>query len=368
MVRAARHLRTAYWLRVCFAALICMVTIISLPFEGYAQSCNRVQRDLSRIERNRDLRQLNQNRQTAQTLASQLGNLERSFVNAGCQRALNNGQQLSRDCQTAARQILRGRQNLQTLESRIATGQSLAAQRDQLSAQLASGNCSASQSSGNIIQDFFDALSGGRSTIVIEETQPTYYGNTVRSVCVRISDGYYWPISFSTVSDYLGNDQYRCQEMCPGVDVDLYYYSNPGQGPDDMVNMNGAPYSALPNAFAYRQSYDTNNKCHATQQVTARIELADFDGETRAVLNSGNVRIPLPIRDPRRVSEVTQAAPAVYIELPRPRPDFEGVRTQNTASQIVLADAGVRLTEVGGKIVRIVGPDTPYAPQGAAGS
>ena len=55
-------------------------------------------------------------------------------------------------------------------------------------------------------------------------------GNTIRTVCVRMTDGY-WPISYATTRDYVAQDTQACQARMPrDQQVDLYFYDNPGPG------------------------------------------------------------------------------------------------------------------------------------------
>ncbi len=329
--------------------------------EATAQSCSQMSRTVSQIERNRDFRNLERNKQTASTLERDLGIVERAFVRAGCQRALNAGQSLNRECRNAARQITRGRRDLETLRRLVESGTSLARQRLQLLQRIDGGNCGTQTRQPNLLEQLFNSLSGN-NTIVDEGQFQTQY-NTVRSVCVRKSDGYYWPVSFATVAQYLPNDRLQCQRQCPGGDVDLYYYSNPGQEPKDMVNLEGQAYTALPNAFQYRETYSRDNSCNS-QKSTGTIELVQVNGQSRAFAQIDTLRIPLPLRDPRRKTE-TIVAEVVHVPLPRPRPkplDADSARTQPVLS------ADTREVEINGRVVRIVGPTTPYAQSGAEGT
>lgn len=61
----------------------------------------------------------------------------------------------------------------------------------------------------------------------------------MRTVCVRLSDSYFWPISYATLPDYVSNDVGVCQASCPTTPVALYFYDNPGQEPKQMHNAFG---------------------------------------------------------------------------------------------------------------------------------
>lgn len=348
-------------------------SLVAVPADAVAQnrSCSQLSGTVQQLERNREYRSLQQNSATMQQLGSDLSRLENAFLRAGCQQALNSGQSLSRECSGAARQIQGGRRDMATLTDRVQSGQAVAQQIQALAGQMQAQRCG-TNSEANVtvrtneprgfFEQLFDSLSdNGFGSEAIVDPYEGLRGNTVRSVCVRTCDGYYWPVSFSTVPQYLSNDLLQCQQQGNGADVDLYYYSNPGQTPDDMVNMNGQRYSALPNAFRYRNEFDAT--CIARPETDfGTIEIVQAGGQSRAVLTLDDREVPLPLRDPRRESQTITAEviETVRIPLPRPRPQLDG-----DGNAVVVAlpttDENLRLVEVGGRVVRIVGPDTPYA-------
>ena len=84
---------------------------------------------------------------------------------------------------------------------------------------------------------------------------------TYRTLCVRTCDGYYFPISYSTTRKHFGADEAMCQQLCPAGEADLYYHALGTQGPEDMLSLEGAPYTALPGAFRYRSALDGSCTC-----------------------------------------------------------------------------------------------------------
>jgi hypothetical protein len=94
---------------------------------------------------------------------------------------------------------------------------------------------------------------------------------TYRTMCVRLCDGYYWPVSFATVKDQFRRDAETCAKSC-GMPVALYHYPNPGGEPEEMVNLEGEPYKTLRTAFLYRATYDPSCKCRAHPWEEAAIE------------------------------------------------------------------------------------------------
>jgi len=83
---------------------------------------------------------------------------------------------------------------------------------------------------------------------------------TYRTVCVRLCDGYYWPISFATSPEYFERDAATCQRSCRSS-ARLFVYRNPGQEPEQMVDLSGRRYARLETAFRYRTIYDASCRC-----------------------------------------------------------------------------------------------------------
>lgn len=92
------------------------------------------------------------------------------------------------------------------------------------------------------------------------ESQTVQRGGTIRTMCVRTCDGYYWPVSFATSRDRLSKDARACETSC-GSPAKLYYYDNPGEGIGDMVDMRGKRYADTPTAFKHQVEFDKNCRC-----------------------------------------------------------------------------------------------------------
>ncbi len=90
---------------------------------------------------------------------------------------------------------------------------------------------------------------------------------THRTVCVRLCDGYFFPLSFATNEDQFEKDQETCARSCASP-ARLYVYQNPGQEPEEMVDLSGKPYAKLSTAFLFRKTFDQSCKCapHAWEQ------------------------------------------------------------------------------------------------------
>ena len=108
---------------------------------------------------------------------------------------------------------------------------------------------------------------------------------TYRTLCVRLCDGYYWPISYATVRGRFGADSQRCESSCD-VPAKLYVHRNPGGRIESMIDQEGNPYSALPNAFRYREEYVGDCRCkpdpwsdEAKEEYARRGETAVADAQ-----------------------------------------------------------------------------------------
>lgn len=101
--------------------------------------------------------------------------------------------------------------------------------------------------------DTFIPLGGGqgrRRSYVPSGMQPLSHLNTV---CVRTCDGGFFPLSSNATSMDFARDADTCAKMCPGVDTELFYHDvSVGETSDMISTATGAPYSAMPNAFVYK--------------------------------------------------------------------------------------------------------------------
>lgn len=85
------------------------------------------------------------------------------------------------------------------------------------------------------------------------------YGH-YRTMCVRLKDGYYWPINFAQNGRKLGKDRIRCQESCTDP-VRLYYMPSTSDKIEDMRDLKGRRYKDLDTAFLYRTVLVKGAKC-----------------------------------------------------------------------------------------------------------
>ena len=95
----------------------------------------------------------------------------------------------------------------------------------------------------------------------------THSGATYRTVCVRLCDGYYFPVSFSTLPSHFEQDAEACQSKC-AAPSELYYYQNPGAAMDQSIAFRSQePYTSLKTAFRYRKELVRGCSCKEAEYV-----------------------------------------------------------------------------------------------------
>ena len=93
-----------------------------------------------------------------------------------------------------------------------------------------------------------------------KKERPRTAAGTYRTLCVRLCDGYYFPISFSATRDRFARDAKTCESSCGGQ-ARLFVYRNPGADVEDMADLRGQPYKKLSTAFLYRTEYVPQCRC-----------------------------------------------------------------------------------------------------------
>jgi hypothetical protein len=71
-----------------------------------------------------------------------------------------------------------------------------------------------------------------------------------RTLCVRLCDGYIYPMSSATTPSSFAAQEKQCQSSC--ASPSKLFYANTGEDVDQMVALTGEGYAGLPNAFRYR--------------------------------------------------------------------------------------------------------------------
>lgn len=218
-------------------------------------------------------------------------------------------------------------------------------QRRSVLAALAQNNCGPQYANARPAESggFLDNLFGGSNNNSLPQVDTGVAPGSFKTVCVRTCDGFYFPISFATTPGRFADDEKTCKNLCPASEATLFTRG----ANDDMsraVSINGQPYSALPNAFKYRQSF--NPQCTCKQQGETWAEaLKGIDD--RASVGQGDI-----IVTDERAKQMSQPRPT------QAKQPAKGAapKAQQPAAQAPAVQQSTEKPAEGERPVRQVGP------------
>jgi len=295
-------------------------------------------------------------KRTEDAIAKQQADLDRTVAQAHKAGCAGQGffalfSALSPQCGPITSQIQQMRGNLDRMISDLEqlkngnTGQE--GQRRALIGQLAQNNCgaqyTAAANSWGGPQGFFDALFGG-GTIVNPGGDGAPSG-TYHTVCVRDCDGYYFPISYSTVPSRFADDARACQRLCPAAEAELYSFRNPGEDMEQAVSVSGQAYTALPNAFRYRKEIIAGCSCRRPGQSWAD---ALKNADDSSTLESGDIVVT-----DQNAKALSQPKPSGKPAASTPQAGANSATATTASPAATASSAG---TDSGKRAVRVVGP------------
>ncbi len=140
-------------------------------------------------------------------------------------------------------------------------------------------------------------------------------GGRYRSVCVRMCDGFFFPISHATYASHLSDDASMCQSNC-AAPAELYVYHNPGGDISQAISLNGAAYAALPNAFRYRKEYVKGCSCKEAEYSPTEIEASGQKAEGAPATPGKTAAAPAKAPAPEPAAEPQQ--PPAELDLSTP--------------------------------------------------
>jgi hypothetical protein len=196
-------------------------------------------------------------------------------------------------CKDLARQVDNSKRRLSDLDAQRQDilGSSGRSYQDDIIRELARNNCGANYSAmarredGNTGGMWEDEESSGGNTW---NPRAANGAQTYRTLCVRLCDGFYFPVSFSTLPSHFDHDADVCSSHC-AAPSELFYYPNPGGTVEQAVAMKDQePYTKLKFAFRYRKEYVNGCSCKAADYTPAdgdkRVEgaLQTLQGQHRA--------------------------------------------------------------------------------------
>jgi Protein of unknown function (DUF2865) len=137
----------------------------------------------------------------------------------------------------------------------------------------------------------FDIFGGGQDEEVQDIPQTPIYrsidpNGRYRSVCVRLCDGFFYPISYATYASHLAQEAQQCQSSC-AAPAELYVYRNPGQEIEQAISLSGSAYMDLPVALRFRKEYVQGCSCKQAEYNPTEIEAANKRAEADAASQPG---------------------------------------------------------------------------------
>lgn len=81
------------------------------------------------------------------------------------------------------------------------------------------------------------------------------YARAYRTICVRVCDGYYFPLSNTSSRQRFSQDAQKCMGQYGPGQAELFYHPFPHGDASQAVSLNGQRYFDQPYAFAYRSNY-----------------------------------------------------------------------------------------------------------------
>jgi hypothetical protein len=148
-----------------------------------------------------------------------------------------------------------------------------------------------------------------------------------RTLCVRMCDGFYFPISHATSSANFAHDAEICAASCGG-EARLFYYPHSGGSIESMLDMAGRAYASYPVAFRYRKTLVQGCQCRPQPWTAAErarhqsYAVAQAPASRPAAANFAPVDSPGVTTEPFQSPDVLSgvAARGDFGAVPRPDP------------------------------------------------
>jgi len=325
--------------------------------------CQRLEGQLSLIDRGSDPAKADQIRRYEDAAAKQQSELDRVTTQAkrmGCDSSgfFSIFSSNSAQCGPVNNQIQQMRGNLDQINNGLAQLRGGANadrdnQRRSVLTALAQNNCgpqyvnaarAAAQGGG-----FFNDLFGANNPQGSPDMGPP--SSTYKTVCVRTCDGFYFPVSPATTPSRFPDDERTCKQLCPAADAALYAFRYPGEDINQAVSISGQPYTALPNAFKYRQEFNPSCSCKAAGQSWADA-LKQIDERATAAEN-GDIIVTDENAKKMAQPRDTQGRP---IKQPKGTASAQNAKNTSAPATQTPATTSPPAKDGGDKPIRTVGP------------
>lgn len=283
--------------RAAVAAVFCAAILSAAPAlaqqggESRAQRCQNLERQLvsdwqrssspqeavGRIDQ--ELDQLQRKRRAAEGEAERRVCYEDMFIFGRSLKRTQACLQLDRDIETFRRNIA----TLREQRDALTNSANRRMRREDLVAELARNGCGEnyaredeSRRRSTSVFSFWqdDDSSFDRGYANTQPDQSALPFASYRTMCVRVCDGFYFPISFSTLGSRFAEDEAKCKDQC-AAPAQLYIYKNPGEEVEQMVSLNGEPYNNLKNAWRHRKQYIRGCSCKPEEYSQHEIDQSE---------------------------------------------------------------------------------------------
>jgi uncharacterized protein DUF2865 len=206
--------------------------------------------------------------QSAQASMDRGGCYERLFIFGRALKRNPRCLKLNANVEDARRQLAR----LQERRKSLKRGGGNKRRQNELQQALQRNGCSgAPRRSGGGLFDFFG---GGRQEYQTPVYRSINPNGRYHSVCVRLCDGFYFPVSYSTYGSRLEQDKVQCEQSC-AAPAELYVYRNPGGEIQQAISLQGSAYMDLPVALKFRKEYVKGCSCKQTEYNPTEIMAAN---------------------------------------------------------------------------------------------
>jgi len=352
---------------------IALMTALALVGSASADVCRGIEAELSAMSRGPAPRE----RQAALRAAWDAQRLRAHMSSIGCDRQpfLFLGPQPPAECRAYRSQL----GQLQTMAQ--AAYPPSEERRQQLAALLESHRCGAQRQrrSQPLTAGLFDEGAGRRgaySSIEIDPRQDVDPGQeeaprpraTIvgKPVCVRLCDGYFFPLQARGAALQDEGDD-LCRSLCPGAETKIYFT----QGDIEQArSAEGQPYSELENALRYRRRFDAACSCRRLDESPREgATVLNPDGAAApnafGILNPDAADVEAPLRGMTPVPGRSEGA--LFGREPRPK---SSPPPEVAVENLVPADRG-EMRDVKGRdgvtrTIRVIGITPSPAPGAAA--
>jgi hypothetical protein len=262
------------------------------------QRSNSPQEAVTRIDQQLD--DLQRNRRTAEAEAERRNCYEDMFLFGRSLRRTPNCIQLDGDIENFRRNITTLRQQRDAMTNSA----NRRVRREDLVAELARNGCGEnyareyesrrrSTSFFSLWEDEDSSFDRGSVNAPPSGAQPNQPFASFRTMCVRMCDGFYFPISFSTLGSRFTDDESKCKTQC-AAPAELYVYRNPGEEVEQMVSITGQPYNNLKNAWRHRKQYIKGCSCKAEEYSAHEIQISEQELGKQARVAPKNTPAGMP--------------------------------------------------------------------------